>query len=551
MSSEIQLDIGNIAIKDFQPYFDKFARLDVISGLFNVNAKISVLQETDKPLGVNVQGSSFINNLVTRDQISNKDFLNWKQLSLNDIAIDLAAKRYTIDTVKIEEPYTRVLIRKDKTTNVSDLLIQTAEESPSGVKQETIVKKETIDKKEQVKPYFKIGKIEVVGGESDFSDLSLILPFIVHIDQLKGTVKGVSSEKNTVTNVVLAGRVGGLSPVNINGKINPDKGDSELSLDFTSMSLPLATPYMAEFAGRKIEKGNMSLKLKYKIVRNQLSASNEILIDQLVLGEEVEHENAVSLPLDFAIALLEDGDGKIVLDVPITGDLENPEFSVAAIVADALINVITKVIASPFNAIASLAGSDEDISKVVFASGNAVLSDKQEKKLDELAEALSNRPRLKLEIKGAAFSQYDWPYLQAEALDRQLLQIRVDELNQENKKKVSPQDLTLTQDEYDRLLADLFIQKFPQLAEKSIFGTPRLIDPEMGGFYQIAKTRLAAEIPPEPLQLQKLAKARSKVIAKYLVEKGFEIERIFILDVDVDPKDDNDTIATILNLTVS
>ncbi|MCK5190445.1 MAG: DUF748 domain-containing protein, partial [Methylococcales bacterium] len=345
--------------------------------------------------------------------------------------------------------------------------------------------------------------------------------FIVHIDQLKGTVKGVSSEKNTVTNVVLAGRVGGLSPVNINGKINPDKGDSELSLDFTSMSLPLATPYMAEFAGRKIEKGNMSLKLKYKIVRNQLSASNEILIDQLVLGEEVEHENAVSLPLDFAIALLEDGDGKIVLDVPITGDLENPEFSVAAIVADALINVITKVIASPFNAIASLIGSDEDISKVMFASGHAVLSDKQEKKLDGLAEALSKRPGLKLEIKGTAFSQYDWPYLQAEALDQQLLQIRVDELNQDNKKKVLANDITLTKEEYDRLLAESFIQKFPQLAEKSIFGTPRLIDPEMGDFYQIAKTRLAAEIPPKPLQLQKLAKARSKVIAKYLVEKGF------------------------------
>jgi hypothetical protein len=553
LTSNLQLDAGKIAIKDFQPYFDKFARLDVISGLFNVNAKISLLQEENKPFGISLQGNSHINNLVTRDQISNKDFLNWKQLSLNNIAIDLAAKRYTIDTIKIEEPYTRILIRKDKTMNVNDLLIKADEESSSDDKQQPVdkpaVKQQTVDKNEQISPYFKIGKIEMTGGETDFSDLSLILPFIVHMDQLKGTVKNVSSEKSTVTNMVLAGRAGGLSPVNIIAKINPDKGDSELSLDFTSMSLPLASPYMAEFAGRKIEKGNMSLKLKYKIINNQLTASNSLLIDQLVLGEEVENENAVSLPLDLAIALLKDSDGKIVLDVPITGNLESPEFSVSAIVADALFNVITKVISSPFNAIVSLTGSDEDMSKVLFAAGKTVLSDTQKKKLDELNEALSKRPGLKLEIKGTAFSQYDWPYLQAEALDKQLLQIRVDELNQDNKKKVSAKDIKLTKDEYDRLLADVFIQKFPKLAERSAFGTPRLIDPEMGDFYQIAKTRMAAVIPPEPLQLRKLAKARAKVIARYLVEKGFAIERIFILNVGVDPKDSDGSIATILNLT--
>ena len=372
----------------------------------------------------------------------------------------------------------------------------------------------------------------------------------MHINQLKGTVKGISSEKNTVTNIVLAGRVGGLSPVNIIGKINPDKGDSEVSLDFKSLSLPLATPYMAEFAGRRIEKGNMSLKLNYKIVNNQLTVSNNLLIDQLVLGDEVEHENAVSLPLDFAIALLQDSDGKIELDVPITGNLENPEFSVAAIVMDALINVITKVITSPFNAIASLIGSDEDISKVMFASGDAVLSDKQKQKLDGLAEALSERPGLKLEINGTAFSQYDWPHLQAEALDKQLLQIRVDELNQNNNKKISAKDISLTKDEYDRLLADLFIQKFPLIADRSLFGTPRLIDPEMGDFQQIAKTRLAAIIPPEPVRLQQLATARAKGVAKYLIEKEVAIERIFLLDVDVDPQDGDDTIATILNLTI-
>lgn len=546
-SSDIKIDASTIALKKFQPYIDSFARLDIISGLFNINAQISMKQEAEKPFDLKLKGNSHISHLITRDQITNKDFLKWKKLSLNKIDINLLEKKYIIDLVKIDTPYTRVLIRKDKSINVNDVI--KSDHSPK----DTTTEKSTVkNEPKEESTTFKITTIEIIEGVSDFSDRSLILPFSAHINHLKGSIKGVSSDQNALIKVALNGKVANLAPVNIKGSIAPNKGNSNISLNFKSMPLPLMTPYMAEFAGRKIEKGNMSLSLKYKIKDKKLTASNNLLIDQLVLGDEVKNPDATSLPLGLAIALLEDSDGKIKLDMPITGSLDDPQFSVGSLIFDTLVNVLTKIVASPFNAIASLIDSDEDISKIIFSSGESLLNTEQQKKLDGLAKALSSRPALILEIKGTAFSKEDWPHLQIEALEKQLLAQRVEKLNKNAKSPISAEQVTYSEEENKEILADLFIQKFPELADRSLLGTPRLTNPELGEFYEVAQTKLAALILPNPQRLQELATKRAQTIAKYLTEKEIPVERVFLLNVAIDPEEESEnTLSTLLNLTTN
>jgi len=541
--TNLQLNIADIALKDFQPYINQFARLNIISGLFNVTAKVALNQQKNHPMAITFKGNSHIDNLHTRDTISNKDFVNWKKLSLNKIDLDIAANQYIIDTVRIDRPYARVLIRKNKTININDIAIKAKNNKNKTAKKVSSKKRKT----EQ--PNFKIKHFVLSEGISDFSDKSLILPFSAHINHLNGSVKGISSDKHATIKVALNGKVANFSPVIIKGKITPSKGNSNFDVNFNSMPLPLMTPYMAEFAGRKIEKGNMSLNFQYKIKNNKLAASNSLLIDQLVLGDEVENPDAVSLPLGLAIALLQDVDGKIKLDVPITGDLDNPEFSVASIIVDALVNVITKIVTSPFSAIASLIGSDEDISKITFSAGNNTLNDDQREKLDNLAIALTQRPALKVEIKAAAYSEQDWPKMQAAALDQKILKLRTTELIKQGNQNTIPSVLPHSDKEYQRLLADLFIDKFPLLADRSLLGTPRLINDKASEFYTVAQIKLAALIPTDNQKLHDLAATRAKAIAKHLVEKEIAIERVFLLDVDIDPENTDKGITANLGLT--
>ncbi len=540
VSAKLQVIADKLAISDFQPYINQFVRLNIISGEISLNNQIEIVQPEEKPLAVRVQGISSVSNFVSRDPVSKKDFLNFEKLTLDKIDLDLAKKQYIIDTIVLQRPYSRILIRKDKTININDIAIPPATDNKPAVKQ--------ADKESET--FFKIARIAIQKGVTDFSDQSLILPFSAHMTGLKGNITGISSVKNAVAKIVLSGKVDGLAPVSILGKFSPSKGDSDLKLDFRNMPLPLMTPYMAEFAGRKIEKGNMSLSLIYKLQNKRLTASNKLLIDQLELGDQVENPKAVSLPLDLAIALLEDSDGKIKLDVPITGSLEDPEFSVAGVVMDALVNVISKIITSPFNAIAALTGSDEDISKISFSAGKTSISESQQHKLDGIIAALKNRPGLSLEIKGIAFSETDWPPLQSEALRHRLLALKAEQLSHEKNGVVEPQHIILNDAEYRELLAEQFIKTFPELADRSLFGTPRLKKPDSGDFFEFAQAKLASDIPPDPLRLQKLAATRAKNIAKYLISHEIPADRIYLLDMDINPQITDKRVGAVLNLAV-
>jgi outer membrane protein OmpA-like peptidoglycan-associated protein len=550
LSAKIDVDIKNIGLKDFQPYVEKFARLYVLDGKFNVDGKLAVQQPPKKPLDVKFKGNTGIASLLTRDKIQNKDFIKWHNLTFKNLDVDLLANRYSAATLLIEKPYAKVTIRKDKTVNFSDIMISeknTADKpgKPTKVVKETRSKTTT----KTDKPVFKLAKVKIVDGSSDFADLSLILPFAAQIESLDGGAEGISSDQKSTIKVDLKGSAYDLAPVDIAGEISPYLGNFDVSLKFDGLPMPLVTPYMVQFAGYKIEKGKLNLGLKYQVEKGQLNASNNILIDQLELGEKVDNPEAVSLPLELAIALLKDSNGKIKLDVPLTGSLEDPQFSVGGLIFDALVNVLTKIVTAPFNAIASLVGSEENLSVVRFAAGKDSLDDKEMKKLDDVAKALKEKPVLNLEIKGAAFEEQDWPIVREDALMDQLKATKAAELSKEEEKNVRIEQVKLSEDDYNDLLADAFIEKFPNLAEKSLIGTPKLINSESDDFYKVAKQKMSEIIKPDPKRLKDLASDRAQAIAKYIVQKGgIPHERVFILDSAIDPKRDGKDIVSALSL---
>jgi hypothetical protein len=545
LSAMLSINVKNIDLEQFQPYFDKYVRLDVVDGAFHTDGKLSVAKQDQDKLDLKFNGNTGITDLLTRDQTSHKDLVKWESLTFKDVAIDLLANRYTASALVIDKPYARVTIRKDKTVNFKDIVISDKS------KPDTRAKSTQNQPANPSIPYFKLGKIQIKDGSSDFSDRSLIMPFAAQIQSLDGGASDISSDKNSTMTFGLWGNAYDLAPVDIKGEISPYLGNYNVAINFHGLPMPLISPYMVQFAGYTVEKGKMTLGLKYKVVNKELTASNSILIDKFELGEKVKNPNAVSLPLKLAVTLLKDSNGNIKIDVPITGSLDDPKFSLGAIVTDALVNVLGKVVTSPFRALASLIGSKKDLSTITFAAGNSSLNKEQQEKLDALSKALKERPALDLDIKGAAFQEQDWPAISEDALYDQLKKRRAIEINKGDGKKIRDEYVELSDEDYKRLLADMFIEKFPLLAERSFLGTPKLMNPKAGDFYEIAKQKLLAIIKPQPARLNRLASARARAIANYLIQKdGIPRERIYILDSVIDPERDNKGIVSYLSLNV-
>jgi outer membrane protein OmpA-like peptidoglycan-associated protein len=542
-SADLKLDIKDVDLKRFQSYLDSYLNLELVNGDFSGrgNLKLALADE----LQLDFHGDANLANLITRDKAKNKDFLKWSDLQVQQIDVDLAKQDYKLGKVVFERPYVRFTINKDKTTNINAIVVPqlanpAVAEKPAERKAE----------KPKTKPVISIGKIELKDGKSNFADYSLILPFVAEMNALNGEVDGFSSEKDSTAKLALKGKVYDLALVGIKGNYQLQTGDSDIVLNFTHLPLPLITPYMAEFAGYRIEKGQMALDLQYKIKKGQLEAKNKVFIDQLTLGEHVENPNAVSLPLHLAVALLKDANGKINLDFPVTGSLEDPQFSVGSLISDVLINLVKKVAMSPFQALGSLLDDKQDFSAVSFAAGEAVLTAEESAKLDQLGKALQSKPELVVEVKGMAYQAQDWPVMRFDALKDILKKMKSGELRDKGE-KIRSEYIELSDDEYKRLLAKFFKEVFPQEIDYSLLGKPRIKAQPDADFYALARQKLEAIMPPEPQRLNDLAVARANAISKYLMEKaGVDRGRVYVLAPELDPAN-TVGIVSVLSLNVA
>jgi hypothetical protein len=357
--------------------------------------------------------------------------------------------------------------------------------------------------------------------------------------------------------VLLEGKVNKYAPVKIAGQINPLSKDlyTDLALFLKNIELSTFTPYSGKFAGYAINKGKLSLDLKYKLSENLLVGENEIFMDQFTFGERIDSPDATTLPVRLAVALLRDREGRIDIDLPVQGDLNDPEFSYGRIVVNALVNLITKIVSSPFDMLAGLIGGDgEGLSFVDFEFGSAALGTEQIRKLEQLAKGLHERPALRLEIKGVADTEHDRVALAEAELLSQLKRAKLKELGAaELPVPARTEDILLSDDDHARLITQAYADRFGE-HPSTLFeiepetSEPPRIEPEV--LIAGAKQRLIEKMAVDETSLRRLAQERARQIKDHLIRKG-EIpnERVFMVEVKLDHASDADTIRT--NLTLS
>ena len=345
----------------------------------------------------------------------------------------------------------------------------------------------------------------------------------------------------------IEGRVDRYAPVTIKGGLTPfDPLNSlDIATRFRNVELTTLTPYSGKFAGYRIRKGRLNLDLRYRIEQGQLNAENKLLLEGLQLGEKVDSPDAVDLPVRLAVALLKDTNGNIDLSLPVSGNLEDPQFSVMPIVWQTLRNLLLRATQAPFKFIAGLAsGDDQDLSQVSFAPGQKELDGSAQSALDTLASALQERPALTLEIEGLSTLNEDGPPLAAARLEEEYQQLLFQSLQRSGAKvPASPNELTVDEDDKPALLEGIYRSRLkrqppPEWAE---------LEPEERAS-QLEQAVLSYWSTNE-LVLRRLAQARAAEIKAYLVERGgLDAQRLYLIDVSTPQSSDNERVNVPLHL---
>jgi uncharacterized protein involved in outer membrane biogenesis len=394
-SADLRLKLAGLSLKPAQPYLASMAKLTLTDGQLNAEGHASYGKRGGK-----FKGSFAVRKLRLVETETNDTFLAWKSLGSRDLEVGQTA--LGIGELAVDGLESKLIINKDKSLNLSHILRRTepaantvpaaAPQTPAPVEME---------KKE---PAFlvNIERVKIINGAMNFADYSLALPFGTSIHDLHGSLNGLSSRPGAPGQIELDGQVDEYGIARALGQIDlfDPTGFTDIKVMFRNVEMTRLTPYSATFAGRKINSGKLSLDLEYKINKRQLEGENQIVMDKLILGERVESPGASNLPLDLAIAILQDADGRIDLGLPVSGSLDDPKFSYGSIIWKAFLNLIGKIATAPFRALGALFGGGEKFESIAFEMGAPQLSPPEREKLVRLAEALNKRPGLSLTVHG-------------------------------------------------------------------------------------------------------------------------------------------------------
>jgi hypothetical protein len=403
-SVEGELQLDGIQMQVMQPYVSKRANVNIESGEVDVKGTISSNDENPAAYA----GSVYLRAFDLSDTLRNEKLAGWSLLDIDRADFSLAGDELTISELELVRPYGRVHIAEDLTTNIGDLIIEPEADEPSG---------ENGGKEPMA---VTIGGIVIDDANLDFSDDSLPLPFSAAISSMGGDISTLSTTSSQPAEISLEGQVNEYGLARIGGSIDvwALMEHTDIQLTFRNLEMSRLSPYTIQFAGHAIDGGRMDLDLDYRISSQQLDAQNQIVIRDIRLGEKVEHPDAASLPLGLAIALLKDSEGVIDIELPVSGDLSDPEFSYGGIVAKAIFNLITKIVTSPFRLLGNLVGFDsEDFGTLEFQPGDALVSPPDLEKLVKLTEAMQMRPGLTLEVIGVYEPALDSAALKEQAVE--------------------------------------------------------------------------------------------------------------------------------------
>jgi uncharacterized protein involved in outer membrane biogenesis len=530
----LNVETQALPVLPLQPYFSEFLNIALTRG--QVSSKGEVTAQAGKDgFNAGYKGSLTLGDLIAVDKVNNSDFLKWRSLHFGGIDFRLQPMAVNIGEIALADFYSRLILSKEGRLNLQDIVKQKPEAAagkpPAGDSGKSADPAAKVAGGTAAKeaapppPPIRIAKVTLQGGTVNFSDFFVKPNYTVNVTKVGGRVSGLSSTADSVADMELRGTYANSAPVTVSAKLNPLAAQAFLDLkaDVKGVDLVSFSPYSGKYAGYNIEKGKLSLDIAYKLENRKLSAENHIFIDQLTFGSQVDSPDATKLPVNLAIALLKNNRGEIDLNLPISGSLDDPEFSVGGLIVQVIVNLFVKAVTSPFALIGSMFGGGEELSNIEFSPGRTTLDAAAVKRLETLAKALTERDSLKLEITGRADPEGDMEGIRQVGVERAVKAEKLKEQLKKGGEGVSLDAVEVDPAEYPTYLQRAYKEaKFPK--PRNVIGMQKDLP-----VAEMEKLMLTNQ-PASDEDVRQLALRRAENVQGWLVDQGkVPPERVFLL----------------------
>jgi hypothetical protein len=559
---QVRLGVDSLGLVPAEPYVARFAYIDVRSGRLAAHGDLRVEAKPGVVPALDYTGDIVSDDLRLFDSLKNEDLFGYDRLSIVNAEATSAPPAARVDEILLGGIYARVAIAADGSFNLNDVFApaRALSDSLARARGEVAPDSAAAPAAKPPLPDVAIGRIRIDGGQVDFSDLSLPLPFATRVHSVTGEVTALAPDNATGSKVDIEGTVGEHGFATATGFINAfdPVAFTDIAVNFRNIELTDMTPYSGKFMGYRIKRGKLSLGLEYDIQQAQLKGDHEILLEKLSLGEKIDSPDAVGLPIKLAIALLKDKYGNIDLDLEVAGDLNDPKVNTMSLVWQALKKVIIKITTAPFRFLGNLLGiGGDEMEFVEFEAGSTGLTPPQHERLGNLARALTERPQLKLQVRGVYDRKSDPAAIREERFDALLAQRLLAAAGGDSSAAAAIAN-DPSSGRMQGVLEAMFTESFgaPALADARAQetkvpaegGEARL---DLAGYFKAMRDRLIAAQPVSDADLARLSADRAAAIRGHMIEmQRIPPDRVEIIDPET-TDDDSEWVRCRLSLDAS
>lgn len=525
-----QIDLQRWPLHALEPYFGAALNLELLRADASARGQLDV-GWADQGLSLAYRGDLSLDDLRANTLTPSEELLSWKSLAFRNI--DLAHRpdrplRLRVGDAVLSDYYARVLIDEQGRINLQNLL--KARENTTGATPATSTTAAAAPVQPvAAPPDIAFGPIALVNGRVRFSDRFIKPNYSANLSELSGQISAFSNtpEANggpvAQADVRLRGRAEGTATLEISGRLNPLVRPLALDLkgQVRDLELPPLSPYAIKYAGYGIERGKLSVDVAYQITPDgRLTASNQVVLNQLTFGERDSGSDAPNLPVKLAVALLADRQGVIDINLPISGSLSDPQFSLGPVIWKVVLNLIGKAITAPFALLANAFGSSaEEGAQVLFAPGSPALSAEARARLDRVAQALQDRPALRLTVVGHSDPAAEDSAYRRERLQEWMRAEKRRALLRQGAAADAPVDIAPP--EAAQWLKEVY-SRTDMPKPRNLLGLAKDIPPAD------MEALLLAHVRVTPDALRELALQRSVAVKDHMVARSLPVERVFL-----------------------
>ncbi|MGQ2981682.1 MAG: DUF748 domain-containing protein, partial [Polaromonas sp.] len=564
LQAQGQLVLQRLPVQAFEPYFGEQLNIDLLRADASFRGRVAWRQT---PAGPQAQlaGDVALEEFRSNTLAPSEGLLAWKALKLRGLQVALEpakATRVDVRETVLSDFFARVIVTPEGRINLQDLLKPPASGAIDATKSGAADAMQTgaggqnrartaavaTGARSAPAPLINVGPMTLINGRVLFSDRFVKPNYSANLSELSGKLSAFSSAPAAgapaMADLELRGRAEGTASLEITGKLNPLA--QPLALDIQGkvrdLELPPLSPYAIKYSGYGINRGKLSVDVNYVVQPDgQLTANNKVVLNQLSFGDKVEGSTA-SLPVKLAVALLADRNGVIDIDLPISGSLNDPQFSLGPVIVKVILNVIVKAITAPFSLLAgAFGGGGDELASVGFAPGSARLAPEATASLDKVAKALTDRPALQLTVVGTASLDAEREGYRRERLDQLLRAEKRRGLVTQGSTALS--GVTVSAAEYPALLKEVY-QRADITKPRNLVGMAKnLPAAEM-------EKLLLADIAVTEDAMRELALRRSVAVRDYLAGRDLAPARLFLGAAKTVPPDTQWTPRAELNLAM-